>query len=102
MRHGREPSMDDGFKNRGAVVAVAPPSFWRRIVNITSVIGQVGNFGQVNYAASKAGVAAVTKSLTKEVAAKGITVNAVTPGFIATDMVTQICATGIVCSISSV
>ena len=49
---------------------------WGRIVNITSVIGQIGNFGQVNYAASKAGVAAFTKSLAKEVAAKGITVNA--------------------------
>lgn len=63
---------------------------WGRVVNITSVIGQIGNFGQVNYAASKAGVAAFTKSLAKEVAAKGITVNAVAPGFIATDMVTEI------------
>jgi len=63
---------------------------WGRIVNITSVIGQIGNFGQVNYAASKAGVAAFTKSLAKEVAAKGITVNAVAPGFIATDMVIEI------------
>src|SRR5688572_14892189 len=63
---------------------------WGRIVNITSVIGQIGNFGQVNYAASKAGVAAFTKSLAKEVAAKGITVNAVAPGFIATDMMTNI------------
>ena len=63
---------------------------WGRIVNITSVIGQIGNFGQVNYAASKAGVAAFTKSLAKEVASKGITVNAVAPGFIATDMVTEI------------
>jgi len=58
---------------------------WGRIVNITSVIGQIGNFGQVNYAASKAAVAAFTKSLAKEVAAKGIIVNAVAPGFIATD-----------------
>jgi NAD(P)-dependent dehydrogenase (short-subunit alcohol dehydrogenase family) len=60
---------------------------WGRVVNITSVIGQIGNFGQVNYAASKAGVAAFTKSLAKEVAAKGITVNAVAPGFIETEMV---------------
>jgi 3-oxoacyl-(acyl-carrier-protein) reductase len=58
-----------------------------RIVNITSVIGQIGNFGQANYAASKSGVMALTKTLAKELAAKGITVNAVAPGFIETDMV---------------
>jgi 3-oxoacyl-(acyl-carrier-protein) reductase len=63
---------------------------WGRVVNITSVIGQIGNFGQVNYAASKAGVAAFTKSLAKEVAAKNITVNAIAPGFIDTEMVTVI------------
>jgi len=59
---------------------------WGRVVNITSVIGQIGNFGQANYAASKAGVAAMTKSLAKELAAKGITINAVAPGFIETEM----------------
>ena len=58
-----------------------------RVVNITSVIGQIGNFGQANYAASKAGVAAFTKSLAKELAVKGITVNAVAPGFVETEMV---------------
>ena len=61
-----------------------------RVVNITSVIGQIGNFGQANYAASKAGVAAFTKSLAKEFAAKNITVNCVAPGFTETEMVTSI------------
>jgi 3-oxoacyl-[acyl-carrier protein] reductase len=61
-----------------------------RVVNITSVIGQIGNFGQANYAASKAGVAAFTKSLAKELAGKGVTVNAVAPGFIETEMVSGI------------
>ncbi|HUG38445.1 MAG TPA: 3-oxoacyl-[acyl-carrier-protein] reductase [Candidatus Limnocylindrales bacterium] len=63
---------------------------WGRVVNITSVISQIGNFGQANYAASKAGVAAFTKSLAKELAAKNITVNAVAPGFTETEMVTAI------------
>lgn len=58
-----------------------------RIVNISSVIGQTGNVGQANYAASKAGLIGFTKSLALEVASKGITVNCVAPGFIETDMV---------------
>src|SRR3989475_379521 len=58
-----------------------------RVVNITSVIGQVGNFGQANYAASKAGVAAFTKSRAKELAGKGATVSAVGAGVIETELV---------------
>lgn len=57
-----------------------------RIVNMASVVGLMGNAGQVNYAASKAGVIGMTKSFAREIAARGITVNAVAPGFIATDM----------------
>ena len=57
-----------------------------RIVNITSIVGLTGNAGQVNYSAAKAGVLGFTKSLAKEVASRNITVNAVAPGFIDTDM----------------
>ncbi len=59
---------------------------WGRIVNITSVVGATGNPGQGNYAASKAGVVGMSKSLAYEVASRGITVNCIAPGFIATAM----------------
>lgn len=59
---------------------------WGRIINITSVVGQAGNPGQVNYAAAKAGVAGMSRSLAQEVASRGITVNCVAPGLVATAM----------------
>ena len=59
---------------------------WGRIINISSIVGQMGNFGQANYAVTKAGLIALTKTLARELARRNITANAVAPGFIETDM----------------
>jgi 3-oxoacyl-[acyl-carrier protein] reductase len=77
---------------RGAFVAIRAASRgmmkrrWGRIVNIASVVGIIGNKGQANYAASKAGLIGLTKSVAKELASRNIHINAVAPGFIDTDM----------------
>ena len=70
-----------------------------RIINITSVVGLMGNAGQANYAAAKAGAIGLTRSSAKEMASRGITVNAVAPGFIATDMTKDLEAEGILSAI---
>ena len=70
----------DGMADRG----------WGRVINISSIVGEVGNFGQANYAAAKAGVIGLTKTLAREYARKGVTVNAVAPGFIKTRMLQDV------------
>ncbi len=59
---------------------------WGRVINISSIVGRIGNFGQANYAAAKAGLIGFTKTLAREYARKGVTVNAIAPGFIKTRM----------------
>lgn len=63
---------------------------WGRIINMTSVIGFLGNAGQVNYAAAKAGMVGLTKSMARELATRGVTVNCVAPGYIVTDMTSDL------------
>ena len=74
------------FNCTKAVIGVMIEKGGGRIINISSFVGQMGNFGQTNYAAAKAGIIGFTKSLAREVAKYGITVNAVAPGFIETEM----------------
>jgi 3-oxoacyl-[acyl-carrier protein] reductase len=74
------------FRASRAVMRTMIKQRYGRIVNITSVVGASGNAGQANYAAAKAGVAGMTRSLARELGSRGVTVNCVAPGFIATDM----------------
>jgi len=74
------------FRASRAVMRTMMKQRYGRIVNITSVVGAMGNAGQTNYAAAKAGVAGLTRALARELASRGVTVNCVAPGFIATDM----------------
>jgi len=74
------------FRASRAVMRTMMKQRYGRIVNITSVVGAAGNPGQANYAAAKAGVAGMTRALARELGSRGVTVNCVAPGFIATDM----------------
>ncbi len=74
------------FNTTQAVARVMMRQRWGRIVNVTSVVGEMGNAGQPNYSASKAGIIGFTKSVARELGSRGVTVNAVSPGFIETDM----------------
>jgi len=78
------------FRASRAAARVMVKQRYGRIINITSVVGAAGNAGQVNYAAAKAGVAGMTRALARELGSRGITVNCVAPGFIATDMTHQL------------
>jgi NAD(P)-dependent dehydrogenase (short-subunit alcohol dehydrogenase family) len=63
---------------------------WGRVINISSIVGRIGNFGQANYAAAKAGLIGLTKALAREYASKGVTVNAIAPGFVRTRMLDRV------------
>jgi len=74
------------FRLSRAVMRGMMKARWGRIINITSVVGSSGNPGQANYAAAKAGVAGMSRALARELGSRGVTVNCIAPGFIATDM----------------
>lgn len=79
-------NLNGAFFCSRAAARIMLKSKWGRIVNISSVVGEMGNAGQVPYVSSKAGLIGLTKALAKELASRNVTVNAVTPGFIETDM----------------
>lgn len=82
-----QTNLNSCFNMSHAVIDSMRANGFGRIISISSVNGQLGQFGQTNYSAAKAGVIGFTKALARETAAKGITVNAIAPGYIATEMV---------------
>lgn len=85
-----EVNLTGVFNSSRAVLEQMSENKWGRIINLSSISGQIGFFGQTNYSAAKAGIMGFTKSLAREVASKNITVNAVAPGVVETDMAKQI------------
>lgn len=85
-----DTNLKGAFSCIKAVSRVMMKQRWGRIVNISSVIGFSGNAGQVNYASAKAGMIGLTKSVSRELASRGITVNAVAPGYIETEMTAEL------------
>lgn len=85
-----EVNLSSMYRMCKAVLRPMTRARWGRIINISSVVGRMGNPGQTNYAASKGGVEAFTRALAQEVGSRAITVNAVAPGFIETDMTAKI------------
>jgi len=83
-------NLDGPFNVTSALLGGMCDRGWGRVVNVTSIVAQMGNFGQSNYAVAKGGLVAFTKTLAREVARKGVTVNAVAPGFIETDMTSAV------------
>lgn len=85
-----DTNLNSCFYMSRAVIDSMRDNKFGRIVNISSMNGQLGQFGQTNYSAAKAGIFGLTKALARETASRGITVNAIAPGYIATDMVKAI------------
>jgi len=83
-------NLQGAFLCSQAVLPTMMKARWGRIVNISSVVGQAGSVGQANYSASKAGLIGLTKTLAQEMASRNITVNAIAPGYIQTDMTTAL------------
>ena len=83
-------NLNGAFNLTKAVIGIMIEQGSGTIINISSIVGEIGNFGQTNYSASKAALLGFTKSIAREVASKGITVNAIAPGFVDTEMTRKI------------